>query len=240
MAPGHDVTIAMPDVEAAALSHAPIIERAMALTVTNVDEHEFALLAEKELKAMKRAGQELFRDTKAKAHATHAAACAAEAKLIAPIDAALGIIGGKCSTYEEVQRKLAQEKRLQLEAIARKGEAERLAREAATLEESGDAATASEVMHEAVAMESGEAPAPVVHVETGLASVKGSSSRKAWKARVTNKLALIQYVAANPQWMHLVEPNEVGLNGLAKSQQGALNVPGVQAYTDTVRMTRLS
>lgn len=71
--------------------------------------------------------------------------------------------------------------------------------------------------------------------ETALPTAKGSSVRRPWKTRVTDKAALIQSIAANPQaYMHLVEIDEGKLNKLAGAQQKGLEavLKGVEVYQD--------
>ena len=71
------------------------------------------------------------------------------------------------------------------------------------------------------------APAPVIQVAPEVSKVQGVSTAKRWTAEVTDKLKLIQFVAVNPAWQHLLEPSMKDLNALARAQRQALQIPGV-------------
>jgi membrane protein involved in colicin uptake len=62
--------------------------------------------------------------------------------------------------------------------------------------------------------------------------VSGISTSKSWKARVTNKQALIQHIAAHPELLDWVEIKMTGLNGMAKALKQNMQIPGVEAYPD--------
>ena len=85
-----------------------------------------------------------------------------------------------------------------------------------------------------------QAEALPVSVEIIAPPVKaaGTSIRENWKAEVTDKMALIQHVAANPAMEWLLEPNMQMLNGLAKSEKDALAIPGVKAVCEKILAAR--
>ncbi|QYY30271.1 hypothetical protein K2O51_23150 [Cupriavidus pinatubonensis] len=156
----------------------------------------------------------------------------------------------------EAERK-AREERERIEAEARAvekaaaEEAERIAAEANAAAASGNAKKAAELEQQAIATaEAGAnearslelsaelvtaAPAPVA---TSAPKVAGLSTRQNWKARLTDKMALIRFVAEHPEHQHLLDVNQSALNQLAKAQKDAMRLPGVEAYPDAVMSAR--
>jgi len=116
-------------------------------------------------------------------------------------------------------------------ADARQREEERQILDAISADESGDKATAAAILEEQRAL-------PVIVVAPALAKVSGVSTRTDWRAEVVDKLALIRYVAAHPEWTNLLEANEPALSGLARSQRSALAIPGVRAIEVQGRSVR--
>lgn len=156
------------------------------------------------------------------------------------------IIKGKMLTYTAEQERIAAEERRKAEAAVR-AEQERLAREAAEREAAakaeadallaaGNAEKAAEVQAQAAIEAASMAAtaqvmtAPVV--EVSVAKVSGISQRSVWKAECTDKAALIAFIAANPQFMNLVEVNTSALNQMAKAMKDTMQIPGVRAYED--------
>lgn len=67
----------------------------------------------------------------------------------------------------------------------------------------------------------------------------GLSTRKTYKARVTNLLALVQHIAAHaPDLVSVLEPNQTALDALARSTTGNLKLPGVEVYLETGTVMR--
>jgi len=60
--------------------------------------------------------------------------------------------------------------------------------------------------------------------------VAGISSRSNWSAECTDLAALIAHVAAHPEYLNLLQPNQQALTALAKAQKRALNIPGVRVW----------
>lgn len=57
----------------------------------------------------------------------------------------------------------------------------------------------------------------------------GISTRSTWKAEVTDMLALVKFVAENPDWIGLLSANQSALNAAARAQKSALKIGGVKA-----------
>lgn len=147
-------------------------------------------------------------------------------KPLAALEEADRILTRACAGYledQERKRRAAEEKareeqrRLQ-EAAEKKAE---------KLEAKGQGAKAAEV----------RAAVPVVSapvVAPAPAKIAGVTMRSNWVASVTDKMALIRFVAANPQYQELLEPNITALNRMAKSLRSNMQIDGVEVRDEKV------
>lgn len=71
-----------------------------------------------------------------------------------------------------------------------------------------------------------------VSIASSAPKITGLSTKSVWKAEITDKAALVAYIAAHPEWLHLVDVNMTAINGLARSQKSALLIPGVKAVEE--------
>jgi colicin import membrane protein len=131
-------------------------------------------------------------------------------------------------------------KRQEAEAAAReeaRRQQEALEKQAQKAEKKGDVAKAQELRAQAPL-----AAAPVQAPE--VPKLKGGHTRTVWKGRLLGatdaerkaaKIKLIQFVAKNPQWEHLLEVDESALNKVAGSLRENLGttIEGVEGYPDT-------
>jgi hypothetical protein len=62
--------------------------------------------------------------------------------------------------------------------------------------------------------------------------VKGLHETKRWKAEVTDKAALVAFIAANPMYLHLVTVDTAALTALARSLKDNMMLPGVKAVVE--------
>ena len=142
---------------------------------------------------------------------------------------------------EEAAR--AEQARLAEEARAHAEEARKQAEEAEIAEKYGDQAAvdqarakAEQASAEASALATSAAviTAPVVQA---FQHAKGVSISGAWKARVTDKAALVSYIAAHPEYLHLVDVPAAGINALAKAMKENIgSIQGLEAeFTETLR-----
>ena len=111
----------------------------------------------------------------------------------------------------------AERERLQKEAEARQREASAAAAKAAAKEE----AAASVVQNH-------------IEVASAVPEIKGQSTRKTWKARVTDPKAAIGALLGFADWAAYIEINEGQLNKLAQRTKGLVPVAGVQWYEESV------
>lgn len=110
----------------------------------------------------------------------------------------------------------------QAEAAAR-AERERMEAEARKLADQGQTEAAEAVRETAQVIS-----APIV--AAAAPKVAGIQSRGTYKARVTDKMKLIQFVAAHPEFEHLLDANTSQLNQLAKAMKEKMKIDGVESY----------
>ena len=226
-----NIVIARPDEAEIRNEYSPVVLQARGLEVSSKWGHEEAQLCLRGLRGAKARVKERLDPIISDAHKAHRGLTKLRGDLLKPLDEADRIVNGKIDTYEEEQARLADEIRRAAEAEARKLEEERRLMEAIEAEKDGDQAEAEAILEEPI-------ETPTIQVQTETAKVDGVSQRTSWSAEVTDKAALIRYVASNPEWINLLEPSMPALNGLARSHREALNIPGVKAVPKTVRAVR--
>lgn len=226
-----ETVIAMPDQDPIRMENSGIIERAQSLKVSNQDEHGVALEVLKSIATAERRVKDLFSEPKAAAHKAHKAITEAEKKLLDPLQEARGIVSRKANSYEIEEQRKADEERQRLELEAKKQEEDRKLAEAASVEASGDKEAAEQIIEEPIEI-------PVIHVAPKVAEVKGISSRETFRAEVVDFLALVTYVAANPNKIALLQPNQVAINQLAKSMREGFELPGCRLIKDRIKSVK--
>lgn len=77
--------------------------------------------------------------------------------------------------------------------------------------------------------------APVVAIAPKL---KGISSKKSYKGKVIDKMALVKFIATHPEYLNLVTANDTAINQLAKAQGAALAVDGISVYEEQTLAAR--
>ena len=226
-----DYVIESPEAEQIEKASLPVVVAARAMTVVDAPTHGLALMQMKNLKGAEKKVHERLDPLVAAANIAHKGLTKLLADLLRPLKDASAILEGRCQEYERVERERALAETQRLMADARQREEERQILDAISADESGDKATAAAILEEQRAL-------PVIVVAPALAKVSGVSTRTDWRAEVVDKLALIRYVAAHPEWTNLLEANEPALSGLARSQRSALAIPGVRAIEVQGRSVR--
>ena len=149
---------------------------------------------------------------------------------------------------------LARQERARMEAEAAaaeavaQAEAQEIQQQAAQAAAAGDVEAAARLNAEAESrVEQGAAEvatlqqtatlitAPVVYP---LMRTKGVSTRKVWKAEVSDKLALIRYVAAHPEYVDLLDANMPAINKIALALKKNCPLDGVRVFEDDVIAAR--
>jgi len=184
------------------------------------------------------------------------------------LDEAESVLKGALLTYDREQQRKADEARREAERLARvererieaeareaarksQVEADAIAAEAAAAAAAGDAAKAAELEQAAISTaEAGAVEARSIQMTADLVTaapvpvasaapkVSGLSTRKNWKARCVDKIALVRFVAANPTFLNLLDVNQSALNQMAKAQKDAMQIGGCEAYPDEVMSAR--
>lgn len=125
----------------------------------------------------------------------------------------------------------AAEERKRLAAEAAASEAARKERE--KLEAQAAKAEAAGKTEKAAALQAASQAIPQhVEIATSAPKVAGLATKSTWKAQVTDKAALVRYVADHPQWLALIEVDQSALNAMARSQKSGMAIPGVKAIEE--------
>ena len=133
----------------------------------------------------------------------------------------------------EVRRKAeeaAAAERAALEARARELEAV-AKKEEATAEERAEAHEMAQAAREAAAM------AVAVPVQAPK-KIQGATVTKKWRGRVVDVPAFLRYVADHPEVSECVEVKQGAIDRLVAATGGALEIPGIEPYQDTIISAR--
>jgi hypothetical protein len=152
------------------------------------------------------------------AHKSHSAAIAAKRSVTSPLDLAKRLIKAKVLRHQEEERKRAAEEAARLQAIADSKDEEKRLAEAVAAEERDQPKLAEALISEK----------PVVIMPAVQPRVAGITPTKRWKAEVTDLLALVQFVAANPEHLHLVKGDTTQINRTALPMREKCEIPGVR------------
>jgi len=212
-----------PALEEKALSWPDI---AAALTVTDQPSCEAAGGLLRDIKTLRAEIAESCNPVVNAAHVAHKKAVAQKKRLEAPLIAAEATIKGTMGAYIKEQERIAREHEARLAAEQREREEEARLAEAALLEEAGELEEA-----EAVLDAPSVAPPPVVQRQ--VPKMAGVSTRETWSAEVTDLGLLVGAIANGKATVASVTANMTVLNALARSQKGAMKIPGVRAVCKT-------
>lgn len=210
----------------------PVVDRAAAISVQDSETEEIAADMLKHLKEARATVEDIFREPKADAFKAHRSICAAEKRVLEPLDRADQHLRSEVAGY---RRKIAYERRRREEEARRKAaeearrERERRFDEAAA---AGDDETA-----EAILETPEEVYAPEVPVEKAPPPPRGVSVRTTWKAEITDFDALVAHVAKHGPVKFLMA-NERALNRFAQSTEGKMKIPGVSFYPQDSTVVR--
>lgn len=204
------------------------IIKASKLAITNNQDFELAGAMLVELKTYAKRVEEYWAEPKKTAYATWKDICTKEKAVLDPLSKAEKTIKDKMGQYQRQQEAKERAIREELERRQRE-EAERLMKEAEEKEAAGDMLGADLALAQA---EMVETSSPVVVIQQAAAT--GISSRKVWKARVTDESQVPVEVAGIT-----IRPVDLSaLNNLAKATKGKAKIPGVEFYEDIVMSAR--
>lgn len=168
----------------------------------------------------------------AQANAAHKSLTRLRAELLAPIGLARDTVARKITDYESAERERAAAEERRLALLARQAEDERRLEDAILAEALGDDDAASDIL------EAPAPPVPIIHVEANISKVEGVSTRRSHKADVIDLVALVQFIAANTSWSHLVKPNQTALNAVVREQGMECKIPGVRVTVESSVVVR--
>ena len=225
------LTVVQPDPPEIVAQTSALVRDAEAFHVGDLASNALALERIRLLRLGERTITEHFEPARKAADEVKRAVLATRDALVRPLMMARSVYDAKAQEYEREQRRIAEAERQRLEKLAREEEERRQLDAAIEADEAG-------ATDEAIAILEQPVIAPVVHVAPAVAQVEGVSERTTWHAEVTDLQALVRYVARYPEWLGLLEPAMPALNGLARSQRGAMNLPGVRAVSEASRSVR--
>jgi hypothetical protein len=197
-------------------------EKARLIVVTDNDSMAWADRTKQDITLMLKEIDGVFSPLAKRAHEAHKAITTKVAEIKAPLLEANEYLVSQVKGYLRKVKEAEDAERRRFEEIARKEAEERALTEAEALEKEGAFEEAQQIINEPVYV------APVV-VERQTPKVDNRTYRTVWKARLVDKMALIKFVAQNPNFSHLLDVNQSQLNQLAKNQQRTMRIPGVVA-----------
>lgn len=159
------------------------------------------------------------------AHNAHKTACAAKKKVEAPLAEAETTIKRMMATYQTEQERRQREAQAQLDAEMKRIEEEKRLAAAEKMVDAGLPEVAESLL---------SAPVVVAPVRVApLAKADGVSFRETWRAEVTDLIDLVKWCGTRPDMIPLLlQPNQTGLNQLARTQKQNMSIPGVRAVSD--------
>ncbi len=205
---------------------APVLQRANEIAVRTPEERTAAVDFAKLIKDAQKKVSDHFGDMKTAAHKAWKTICDKESEHLTPLKAAEAARKNKILAFDaEVERaRREEERRLQAEADEKaRRERERLEKEAAKLK-------TPELREERMA-QAAAVVAPVITVAPVAEKQKGEATRKIWKARLTDKKALLKAAAeGNELAASFLAFDETAANRTAAATKGAVPVPGIEWY----------
>ncbi len=221
----------LPDAAPVEKENSILIETVKTLAVTTKDEHAGALEMFRAIALREKVVKEFFKESKDKAHAAHKAICEMETKLLSPLSTARALVTNKINQYTAAEEARAREEQRKLDEMARKDAEERQLADAEQAQKEGKP-------EEAEAILNAETEIPIIRMPSRVAKVDGVGTQKRWGAELTDKVALIKWVAQHPENAELLDANMPALNKLAIALKAGFNIPGVKAVEKTSLTTR--
>lgn len=212
---------------------APVLALATALVIGTPEQRQRASDALRQIKDAQRKATEFFRPMKQSADAHKKAILDAERTVTAPLNEAESLIKRKAMDYDRAEQERVEAERRRLQAIAdeqARRERERLEKEAARLK--------TPELKEARLEQAAAVSAPVVQIAEP-PKPKGESVRTLHRARCIDKAALVNAASqGNDLAAQMLTYDPVAGNRLATALKGAVNVPGIEWYTEQSMATR--
>jgi len=220
--------ITIPDTSALDAENNPLVASAKAMEISNKEQHGIALLIFDKLAKREKECTKFFSDLKEPINKARQALLDKEHAVLDPLKEAKAIVSRKAAAWTIEQERLAKEQEAALAAQAQKDSEDRLLAEAELLQAEGSKEQAEDLLNQ-------PQERTIVKVEAEVATVKGIGTTTRWHAVVLDKMKLIQFVAKNPAWIHLLDANLPTLNRLAQAQKEQLekSIEGVRAVKES-------
>lgn len=214
-------------------------ERARAAIVATAEQYASAGELLKGIKSLRAKIAETFDPHVKRAHEAHKALVKEKADAEAPLAEAERILKAALIAFDQEQERLRVAEQRRLDEIARAEEETRRLNLAAAMEKEGNTFGDAAMVAEAEELISAPVMVAAPAVARTTPKVSGIAMATTYRAQVTDLLALVKHVAANPQLLPLLQVNQTALNGQARSLKTSLRLPGVQVLADqTVRAGR--
>lgn len=205
------------------------VSTAARMQVSNQEQYNEAANFLRSIKEQAKKVKDYWSGPKSKAAAAHKDIVNREKSMLDPLTKAENIIKSAMKSYQEAVERARRE--AEEEARRRQQqEAERLFDQAAEAEASGDGQAAAVGLAMAEMVSDMQAP-PSIESPTA----QGISSRKTWKARVTDP----KLVPAYFNGLELRTISTAALNNIAKMTKGTASIPGVEFFEDSTISVRV-
>lgn len=201
-------------------------EKARLIVVDSNDGLTMADQTVKDLDAMLKEIDNTFKPIADKAFQAHRAVTGKWKEVKQPLEDAKIYLVNQVKAYQRKIREEAEAEERRLAEIARKQEEERRLSEAAQAEAEGNYEEAQAIIEEPIFV------APVKVQQPEAPKVDNRKYAVRWKAKITDKMALIRFVANNPMFQDFLDVNASVANQKARSMGKAMAIPGLQAVEE--------
>lgn len=224
-----NITIAIPDSNALKTATEGLVDGAKAVQITSRQTRQEAADFERELLRREKVIVEHYKPIKQSVDAHKRVILDQEREFLAPIQEAKKILKDKELAWDNEQNRIAEKEAKRIEAeVKRQAEDVRIAR-AEELQKLGQKEAADAVL---------SAPVVVAPIKPVFEKTTGQSIREAWTAEVVDLPSLIAFVAANPSYGNLLQPDLKELKGLARSMKEKFSIPGARAWSEKSLVTK--
>lgn len=196
-------------------------DKARAFTITDAESYQRVCDFAIGVKALRLEIAATFDDHIRRAYEAHRELCAEKRRAEADAVLAERIAKDLIVAWDVAEDNRIEATRLQLETIARDVVSEAVLDRAQAAEQAGDTEGAAAILDAPLVVPVASMPPPP--------RPAGIAGRVTWRAQVTDLLALVRFVAQQPQYLPLLLANGKALDQQARSLQGRLALPGVKA-----------
>lgn len=202
------------------------------ITITDQKSYDLAVEARTAASNWLKNAREFFKGMKDPAYAAWKKICSNENAVCDPVDTTIKQINSELIRYDQEQERLRREEQAKLDREAReRAEAERLQQAESMKANGADEETIDAIL---------DAPVQITQIAVAAPTYEKSKAvmyRDNYSAEVTNLLALVKYVAKNPQFLNLLQANQTAINAQARALKESMAIPGVRVTNNRVVAT---